>query len=330
VKEYTVRDALNEALAEELELNPKVFILGEEVAQYNGAYKVTKGLLDRFGDKRVIDSPITESGFCGLTVGAALAGLHPVCEFMTFNFAMQAIDQIVNSAAKTHYMSGGIQPCNITFRGPNGFAAGVAAQHSQDYSAWYGSIPGLKVVSPWSAEDAKGLLKAAIRDPNPVCVLENELLYGQSFPMSEAAQRDDFVLPFGKAKIERAGKDLTIVTLSRCVGQSLIAAEALKKKYGVECEVINLRSIKPLDVESIVKSVKKTHRLLAVESGFPAFGVGAELLALTMEYAFDYLDTPAQRVTGAEVPTPYAQKLEDMSFPNEQLIENYAAKMLRL
>lgn len=199
VKEMTVRDALNEAMAEEMEKNEKVFVLGEEVAQYNGAYKVTKGLLDRFGDKRVIDSPITESGFCGLTVGAALAGLHPVCEFMTFNFAMQAIDQIINSAAKTHYMSGGIQPCNITFRGPNGFAAGVAAQHSQDYSAWYGSIPGLKVVAPYSAEDAKGLLKAAIRDPNPVCVLENELLYGLSFPMSEEAQKDDFVLPVSTA-----------------------------------------------------------------------------------------------------------------------------------
>ncbi|KAK4156791.1 sterol 24-C-methyltransferase erg-4 [Chaetomidium leptoderma] len=330
VKDYTVRDALNEALAEELELNSKVFLLGEEVAQYNGAYKVTKGLLDRFGDKRVIDTPITESGFCGLAVGAALSGLHPVCEFMTFNFAMQAIDQIVNSAAKTLYMSGGIQPCNITFRGPNGFAAGVGAQHSQDYSAWYGSIPGLKVVSPWSAEDAKGLLKAAIRDPNPVVFLENELLYGQTFPMSEAAQKDDFVLPFGKAKIERAGKDLTMVSLSRCVGQSLVAAENLKKKYGVEVEVINLRSVKPLDIETIVKSVKKTHRLMAVESGFPAFGVGAEILALTMEYAFDYLDAPAQRVTGADVPTPYAQKLEEMSFPTETLIEQYAAKMLRL
>lgn len=329
-KEYTVREALNEALIEELENNPKVFILGEEVAQYNGAYKVTKGLWDRFGDKRVIDSPITESGFCGLTIGAALAGLHPVCEFMTFNFAMQAIDQIVNSAAKTHYMSGGIQPCNITFRGPNGFAAGVAAQHSQDYSAWYGSIPGLKVVSPWSAEDAKGLLKAAIRDPNPVCVLENELLYGQAFPMSEAAQRDDFVLPFGKAKIERPGKDLTIVSISRCVGQSLAAAEALSKKYGVECEVINLRSIKPLDIEAIVNSVKKTHKLIAVESGFPAFGVGAEILALTMEYAFDYLDLPAQRITGADVPTPYAKGLEDLSFPDENLIENFSKKLLRI
>ncbi len=266
---------------------------------------------------------------------------------MTFNFAMQAIDQIINSAAKTHYMSGGIQPCNITFRGPNGFASGVAAQHSQDYSSWYGSIPGLKVVAPWSSEDAKGLLKAAIRDPNPVVVLENEfdlalrlvpaymantcrLLYGVSFPMSEAAQKDDFVLPFGKAKIERPGKDLTIVTLSRCVGQSLVAAEKLKKDYGVEAEVINLRSVKPLDVEAIVKSVKKTGHLMAVESGFPSFGVGAEILALTMEYAFDYLDAPAVRVTGAEVPTPYAKELEDMSFPSEDLIANYAARLLRL
>ncbi|KAF7560048.1 hypothetical protein G7046_g4115 [Stylonectria norvegica] len=330
VKDYTVRDALNEALAEELEGNDKVFVLGEEVAQYNGAYKVTKGLLDRFGEKRVIDTPITESGFTGLAVGAALSGLHPVCEFMTFNFAMQAIDQIINSAAKTLYMSGGIQPCNITFRGPNGFASGVGAQHSQDYSAWYGSIPGLKVVSPWSAEDAKGLLKAAIRDPNPVVVLENELMYGQTFPMSEAAQKSDFVIPFGKAKIERSGKDLTIVTLSRCVGQSLVAAENLKQKYGVEVEVINLRSVKPIDVETIIQSVKKTGRLMAVESGFPAYGVSSEILALAMEYGFDYLDAPAQRVTGADVPTPYAAALEEMAFPNESLIEAQAAKLLRL
>ncbi|KAI5855263.1 thiamine diphosphate-binding protein [Tricharina praecox] len=329
-REYTVRDALNEALAEELERNPKVFILGEEVAQYNGAYKVTKGLLDRFGDKRVIDTPITEHGFTGLAVGAALAGLHPVCEFMTWNFAMQAIDQIINSGAKTHYMSGGIQPCNITFRGPNGFAAGVAAQHSQDYSAWYGSIPGLKVVSPWSAEDAKGLLKAAIRDPNPVVVLENELLYGQVFPMSEEAQSSDFVLPIGKAKIERVGKDVTIVSLSRTVGQSLIAAENLKKKYGVECEVINLRSVKPLDVEAIVQSVQKTHHLVAVESGFPSFGVASEILALSMEYMFDTLDAPAQRVTGAEVPTPYAAGLEALSFPDEHVIEKKIVQLLRL
>ncbi|KAK4570224.1 pyruvate dehydrogenase E1, beta subunit [Recurvomyces mirabilis] len=329
-KEMTVRDALNEAMAEEMEKNEKVFVLGEEVGQYNGAYKVTKGLLDRFGEKRVIDSPITESGFAGLTVGAALAGLHPVCEFMTFNFAMQAIDQIINSAAKTHYMSGGIQPCNITFRGPNGFASGVAAQHSQDYSAWYGSIPGLKVVAPYSAEDAKGLLKAAIRDPNPVVVLENELLYGLSFPMSAEAQSDDFVIPFGKAKIERPGKDLTIVTLSRCVGQSLVAAELLKSKYGVDTEVINLRSVKPLDVEAIVKSVKKTGHMMAVESGFPSFGVGAEIIALTAEYAFDYLKAPPVRVTGAEVPTPYAQKLEEMAFPSESLIADYGAKLLRV
>ncbi|THC97461.1 hypothetical protein EYZ11_003049 [Aspergillus tanneri] len=316
VKEVTVRDALNEALAEELESNKKTFILGEEVAQYNGA--------------RVIDTPITEAGFCGLAVGAALAGLHPICEFMTFNFAMQAIDQIINSAAKTHYMSGGIQPCNITFRGPNGFAAGVAAQHSQDYSAWYGSIPGLKVVSPWSSEDAKGLLKAAIRDPNPVVVLENELMYGQAFPMSEAAQKDDFVLPIGKAKIERPGKDLTIVSLSRCVGQSLNAAATIKQKYGVEAEVINLRSIKPLDVETIIQSLKKTGRLMAVESGFPMFGVSSEIMALSMEYGFDYLTAPAARVTGAEVPTPYAVGLEQLSFPQEDTIVGQAAKLLRL
>ncbi|CAI7565640.1 hypothetical protein N7455_003064 [Penicillium solitum] len=329
-KQVTVRDALNEALAEELELNQKTFVLGEEVAQYNGAYKVTKGLLDRFGPKRVIDTPITEAGFCGIAVGAALAGLHPICEFMTFNFAMQAIDQIINSAAKTHYMSGGIQPCNITFRGPNGFASGVAAQHSQDYSAWYGSIPGLKVVSPWSAEDAKGLLKAAIRDPNPVVVLENELLYGQAFPMSEAAQKNDFVLPIGKAKIERPGKDLTIVSVSRCVGQSLTAAAELKQKYGVDAEVINLRSIKPLDVETIVASLKKTGRIMVVESGYPMFGLSSEILALSMEYGFDYLTAPAVRVTGAEVPTPYAAGLEAMAFPQEDTIVSQAAKLLRL
>ncbi|CAG8898491.1 unnamed protein product [Penicillium egyptiacum] len=329
-KEVTVRDALNEALAEELEANQKTFVLGEEVAQYNGAYKVTKGLLDRFGPKRVIDTPITEAGFCGLAVGSALAGLHPICEFMTFNFAMQAIDQIINSAAKTHYMSGGIQPCNITFRGPNGFAAGVAAQHSQDYSAWYGSIPGLKVVSPWSSEDAKGLLKAAIRDPNPVVVLENELMYGQSFPMSEAAQKNDFVVPIGKAKIERPGKDLTIVSVSRCVGQSLAAAAELKQKYGVDAEVINLRSIKPLDVETIIASLKKTGRLMVVESGYPMFGVASEILALSMEYGFDYLTAPAVRVTGAEVPTPYAAGLEAMAFPQNDTIVSQAAKLLRL
>ncbi|KKA25339.1 hypothetical protein T310_0656 [Rasamsonia emersonii CBS 393.64] len=243
---------------------------------------------------------------------------------------MQAIDQIINSAAKTHYMSGGIQPCNITFRGPNGFAAGVAAQHSQDYAAWYGAIPGLKVVVPYSAEDAKGLLKASIRDPNPVVFLENELLYGESFPMSEAAQKNDFVLPIGKAKIERPGKDLTIVSLSRSVGLSLKAAAELKEKYGVEAEVINLRSVKPLDVETIIKSLKKTGRLMAVESGFPMYGVGSEILAVAMEYGFDYLTAPAVRVTGADVPTPYAVKLEEMSFPQQDTIVGQAEKLLRL
>ncbi|KAB8338800.1 hypothetical protein FH972_021745 [Carpinus fangiana] len=312
VKEVAVRDALNEAMAEEMEQNDKVFVLGEEVAQYNGAYV----------------SPAAAFDAARLTHTQQIQGEQ--CEFMTFNFAMQAIDQIINSAAKTHYMSGGIQPCNITFRGPNGFAAGVGAQHSQDYSSWYGSIPGLKVVAPWSAEDAKGLLKAAIRDPNPVVVLENELLYGQTFPMSEEAQRDDFVIEMGKAKIERPGKDLTIVTLSRCVGQSLAAAEELKQKYGIEAEVLNLRSVKPMDVEAIIKSVKKTGALMAVESGFPSFGVGAEILALASEYAFDYLNAPPVRVTGAEVPTPYAQKLEEMAFPQESTISAYAAKLLKV
>ena len=313
-------------MEEEMSQNPKVFVLGEEVAQYNGAYKVTRGLLDKFGDKRVIDSPITESGFAGLCVGAALAGLHPICEFMTFNFAMQAIDQVINSAAKTHYMSGGIQPCNITFRGPNGFAAGVGAQHSQDYTAWYGSIPGLKVVSPWSAEDAKGLLKAAIRDPNPVVVLENELMYGQTFKLSAEAQKDDFVLPIGKAKVEREGKDVTLVSVSRTVGQCMAVADRLAKE-GIDCEVINMRSIQPLDHETLVASVKKTNRIVAVDSGFPAFGFGAEISARISELAFDHLDHPVERVTGAEVPTPYAQGLEELSFPTEDIIAKAVKKV---
>ncbi|KAI5794443.1 pyruvate dehydrogenase E1 B-subunit [Peziza echinospora] len=328
--DVAVRDALNQALAEELERNDKTFILGEEVAQYNGAYKVTRGLLDRFGEKRVIDTPITESGFAGLAVGAALAGLNPICEFMTWNFAMQAIDQIINSGGKTHYMSGGTQPCNVTFRGPNGFAAGVAAQHSQDYSAWYGSIPGLKVVAPWSSEDAKGLLKSAIRDPNPVIVLENELMYNVTFPMSPEAQGPDFLVPIGKAKVERVGKDITVVSLSRTVGQCMVAAEQLKTKYGIEAEVINLRSVKPLDVETIINSVKKTGHLVAVESGYPMFGVSSEILALSMEYMFDFLDAPAARITGAEVPTPYAIGLEALAFPDENLIADKIAKILRV
>lgn len=327
----TVRDALNSALAEELDRDDDVFLLGEEVAQYNGAYKVTRGLLDRFGDRRIIDTPITEMGFTGLAVGAALAGLRPVCEFMTFNFAMQAIDQIINSAAKTLYMTGGKQPCPIVFRGPNGAAAGVAAQHSQDYSAWYGSIPGLKVVSPYSAEDYRGLLKAAIRDPNPVVFLENEIAYGESFEISEEALSPDFVIPFGKAKIEKEGTDLTFVSHTRNVKHCLEAAEALEKDYGIKAEVVNLRSIKPLDVPTLVESVKKTNHLVTVEAGFPAFGVGSEIVAQIMESeAFDYLDAPVERVTGCEVPTPYAKELEDFAFPDTPTVLRAARKVLSL
>ncbi|BGO98406.1 pyruvate dehydrogenase E1, beta subunit [Rhodotorula toruloides] len=319
--EMTVREALNSAMEEEMTRDETVFILGEEVAQYNGAYKVTKGLLDKFGEKRVIDTPITEAGFCGLAVGAAFAGLRPICEFMTFNFAMQAIDQIVNSAGKTYYMSGGNVPCPVVFRGPNGAAAGVGAQHSQDYAAWYGQIPGLKVVSPWSAEDCRGLLKAAIRDPNPVVVLENEIMYGQTFKVSKEAQSTDFLLPIGKAKIERSGKDVTIVGHSRMVGFALEAAEILAKEDGVECEVINMRSIRPLDIDTIKESVKKTNRLVTVEGGFPMFGVGSEIAAQIVESeAFDALDAPIERVTGADLPTPYAASLESLAFPDSSTI----------
>lgn len=327
----TVRDALNAAMAEEMDRDENVFLMGEEVAQYNGAYKVSKGLLDRFGEKRVIDTPITEMGFAGLCVGAALAGLKPVCEFMTWNFAMQAIDQIINSGAKTFYMSGGTQQCNVTFRGPNGAAAGVAAQHSQDYAAWYGSIPGLKVVSPYSAEDAKGLLKSSIRDPNVTVFLENEIMYGESFPMSEEAMSPDFTIPFGQAKIERPGADVTIVAHSRNVGVSLQAADILKKESNVEAEVLNLRTIKPLDVPSIIKSVKKTNRLVSVEAGFPAFGVGSEIAAQAMETEmFDYLDAPVMRVTGAEVPTPYAIELENFAFPTPEIVAKACRQVLYL
>ncbi|KAK9248854.1 thiamine diphosphate-binding protein [Lipomyces tetrasporus] len=326
----TVRDALNQAMAEEMERDEAVFLMGEEVAQYNGAYKVSRGLLDKFGDRRVIDTPITEAGFTGLCVGAALAGLKPICEFMTFNFAMQAIDQIVNSGAKTFYMSGGTQPCNVTFRGPNGAAAGVGAQHSQDYSAWYGAIPGLKVVSPYSSEDAKGLLKAAIRDPNVTVFLENEILYGESFEMSEEAQSPDFVIPIGKAKIERAGTDVTLVGHSRNVEFCLQAAEILAKE-NISAEVINLRTIKPMDVPAIVKSVKKTNRIVSVDSGYPAFGFGSEIAAQIMESeAFDFLDAPVERVTGAEVPTPYAVELENMAFPTTDVVVRAAKKTLYL
>ena len=330
-QEMTVRDALNSGLAEELDRDDDVFLMGEEVGQYNGAYKVSKGLLDRFGERRVIDTPITEMGFTGLAVGAAFHGLKPVLEFMTFNFAMQAIDQIINSAAKTYYMSGGIQPCNITFRGPNGAAAGVAAQHSQDYAAWYGSIPGLKVLSPYSAEDYKGLIKASIRDPNPVVFLENEIAYGESFPVSEEVLSSDFVLPIGKAKIEREGTDITLVGHSRAVKFALEAAEKLKQDYDVNAEVINLRSIKPLDVPTIIESLKKTNHLVTVENGFPAFGVGSEICAQIMESeGFDYLDAPVERVTGCEVPTPYAKELEDFAFPDTETILRASRKVLGL
>lgn len=329
-KTMTVRDALNTAMAEEMDRDEDVFIIGEEVAQYNGAYKVTKGLLDRFGEKRVVDTPITEMGFAGISVGAALKGLKPIVEFMSFNFSMQAIDHVVNSAAKTYYMSGGTQKCQMVFRGPNGSAVGVAAQHSQDFTAWYGSVPGLKVLVPYSSEDARGLLKAAIRDPNPVVFLENELLYGESFEVSEEALSHDFVLPY-TAKIEREGSDISIVTYTRNVQFSLQAAEILDKQYGISAEVINLRSIRPLDIDAIIKTVKKTNHLITVESTFPAFGVGSEIIAQIMESeAFDYLDAPVQRVTGADVPTPYAKELEDFAFPDPDTIVRAVKKVLSI
>merc|ERR1711976_770066 len=310
VKQLTVRDALNSAIDEELERDDRVFVMGEEGAQYDGAYKVTRGLWKKYGDKRVIDTPITEMGFAGIAVGAAMAGLRPVCEFMTFNFSMQAIDQVINSAAKTFYMSAGTVPVPIVFRGPNGAAAGVAAQHSQCYAAWYGHCPGLKVVSPFSSEDAKGLLKAAIRDDDPVVVLENELMYGTPFEMSDEALSEDFLIPIGKAKIEREGKHITLVAHSKPVGLCLEAAKELEG-MGVECEVINLRSIRPMDDETIIKSVMKTNHLITVEGGWPQFGVGAEICARIVEsQAFNYLDAPIVRVTGADVPMPYAKTLE--------------------
>jgi len=307
----TVREALRDAMAEEMRRDPNVFLMGEEVGHYQGAYKVSQGLLDEFGEKRVIDTPITEYGFTGLAVGAAFGGLRPILEFMTWNFAMQAIDHIVNSAAKTLYMSGGQLGCPIVFRGPNGAAARVAAQHSQEFSSWYSHCPGLKVIAPWSAADAKGLLKAAIRDPNPVVFLENEILYGHS---SDVPKLDDFVLPIGKAKIVRPGRDVTITAFSRMVDVALGAAEALAQE-GIEAEVIDLRTLRPLDRATIVASLKKTNRLVSVEEGWPQCGVGAELAAIAMEDAFDWLDAPVVRVTGKDVPMPYAANLERMALP---------------
>ena len=312
VKGQTVREALRDAMAEEMRADGSVFLMGEEVAQYQGAYKVSQGLLDEFGDKRVIDTPITEHGFTGLAVGAAFGGLKPIVEFMTFNFAMQAVDQIINSAAKTLYMSGGQMGAPMVFRGANGAAARVAAQHSQCYAAWYSQIPGLKVVAPWSGEDAKGLLKAAIRDPNPVVFLENEILYGQSFDVPDDL---DFTVPIGQAKIERPGNDVTITAFSICVGYALKAAEMLAAE-GIDAEVINLRSLRPLDTATVVSSVKKTNRLVNVEEGWPTCGVGSEISARMMEEAFDYLDAPVKRVTGEDVPMPYAANLEALALPN--------------
>jgi pyruvate dehydrogenase E1 component beta subunit len=313
--QMTVREAINQGIDEEMARDPSVWILGEEVAQYQGAYKVTKGLYEKYGDKRVIDTPITEMGFTGLAIGAAYKDTRPIVEFMTMNFSMQAIDQMVNSAAKQFYMSAGDIACPIVFRGPNGFSAGTAAQHSQCFAAWFSSCPGLKVVSPYSSEDAKGLMKAAIRDPNPVVILEHELMYGVSFPMSDAAQSEDWVLPIGQAKVEREGTDVTVITFSKTTGLALEAAEVMKEK-GVSVEVINLLTLRPLDRKTIINSVKKTGRVVALEQGWPQCGISAEIAAILMESdAFNYLDAPMERVTGADVPTPYAVELETACFP---------------
>jgi pyruvate dehydrogenase E1 component beta subunit len=308
----SVREALRDAMAEEMRRDDSVFIIGEEVAEYEGAYKVTQGLLQEFGAHRVVDTPITEHGFAGLGIGAAMAGLRPIVEFMTFNFAMQAMDQIINSAAKTRYMSGGQMDCPIVFRGPNGAAARVAAQHSQDYAAWYSHIPGLKVVVPYTASDAKGLLKSAIRDPNPVIFLENEILYGHKFDVPTG---DDFLIPIGNARIARAGKDVTIVSFGIGMLHALQAAEKLERE-GIDAEVVDLRTIRPMDSETIVQSVKKTGRCVTVEEGWPQSGVGAEIMAKIMEGAFDYLDAPVVRICGKDVPMPYAANLEKLALPN--------------
>ena len=320
----SVRDALRDAMAEEMRLDPDVFLMGEEVAQYQGAYKVSRGLLDEFGDRRVVDTPITEYGFAGLGVGAAFAGLKPIVEFMTWNFAMQAIDHIINSAAKTRYMSGGQMASPIVFRGPNAAASRVAAQHSQDYAPWYANIPGLIVIAPYSASDAKGLLKAAIRNPNPVVFLEHELIYGDEF---EVPQTDDWVLPIGKAKIAREGTDVTIVSYSRGVKFSLEAAEALANE-GVSAEVVDLRTIRPMDVATIIESVKKTNRVVTVEEGWGPCGIGAEVAWQVTQHAFDYLDAPPTRVCQEDTPLPYAANLEALSLPNTEKVISAVKKVL--
>jgi len=323
-KPITVREALRDAMAAEMRRDKDVFLLGEEVAQYQGAYKISQGLLDEFGEGRVIDTPIAEHGFTGMCVGAALTGLRPIVEFMTFNFAMQAIDHIINSAAKTLYMSGGQMGCPIVFRGPNGAASRVAAQHSQCYASWYAHVPGLKVVAPWSSADAKGLLRAAIRDPNPVIVLENEILYGHTF---DCPTDEDFVLPIGRAKIERPGEHVTIVAFSIMVGVAMAAAEKLAEQ-GISAEVINLRSLRPLDTETIVASVKKTNRLVSVEEGWPFAGIGAEVAMQIVEHAFDWLDAPPVRVAGHDVPLPYAHNLEKLALPQPDWVIDAVKKIV--
>ena len=323
-KPTTVREALRDAMAAELRADDRVFLLGEEVAQYQGAYKISQGLLDEFGPRRIIDTPITEHAFTGMAVGAAMDGLRPIVEFMTFNFAMQAIDQIINSAAKTLYMSGGQMGCPIVFRGPNGAASRVGAQHSQDYASWYAHCPGLKVVAPWSAADAKGLLRAAIRDPNPVVFLENEILYGQTF---ECPTDEDFVLPIGKAKIEREGGHVTIVAYSIMVGVAMKAAETLAAQ-GIEVEVVNLRSLRPLDIATVIDSVKKTSRLVTVEEGWPYAGIGAEIAMQVIEGCFDWLDAPPVRVHGLDVPLPYAANLEKLALPQPSWVVDAVKKIV--
>ncbi|MBJ7534202.1 pyruvate dehydrogenase complex E1 component subunit beta [Rhodomicrobium vannielii ATCC 17100] len=314
--QITMREALRDAMAEEMRRDGDVFVMGEEVAEYQGAYKITQGLLDEFGARRVVDTPITEAGFAGLGVGAAFAGLRPIVEFMTFNFAMQAIDHIINSAAKTHYMSGGQIDCPIVFRGPNGAAARVGAQHSQEYSAWYAHVPGLKVIAPSTAADAKGLLKAAIRDPNPVVFLENEILYGIAGPVPKG---DDWLVPIGKAKIARPGKDVTIVSWSRGMVYALDAAKQLEAD-GIDAEVIDLRTLRPLDIDTVLASVRKTNRIVTVEEAWPVCSVGSEIVAQVVAKAFDYLDAPPTKVSGEDVPMPYAANLEKLALPNAQKV----------
>jgi len=323
MKELSVREALRDAIAEEMRRDETVFLMGEEVAEYEGAYKVSQGLLDEFGARRVIDTPITEHGFAGLGVGAAFGGLRPIIEFMTFNFAMQAIDHLINSAAKTLYMSGGQMGCPIVFRGPNGAAARVGAQHSQDYAAWYAHIPGLKVVAPHSAADAKGLLKSAIRDPNPVVFLENEILYGQK---SDVPLVDDWIVPIGKARIVRPGDQVTIVAYSRCVDHALKAADDLSEQ-GIKAEVIDLRTLRPLDIGTVITSVRKTNRLVTVEECWGPCGIGAEVAAQVMDQAFDYLDAPVARVHQEDVPLPYAANLEALSLPNPEKVITAARRV---